>query len=300
MKSDKSIILVTGSQGFIGSNLLESLLPYNQIIGINKILDKKRANYIPIKKDILKLNPSEVSGSLFGVIHLAAITDVEYCNNNPRKCFEINVLGTQNVLDFARKKDCKFVYVSTSHVYGRPKKLPIEEDHPRNPNSIYAASKLAGEICCEGYSSAYGMDISIVRLFSVYGPRSPKHLVTSRIMSQLNQDFIKLGNLTPRRDFIYITDAIRAIATVLKKSRGFQSYNVGNGKTYSVLDICNIVKKISKRNIPVRSVKSLIRSNEINEITSDPSKVKKLGWKPIIDIKNGLKMTLQWYESNRK
>ena len=180
MSSVGARILVTGSQGFIGSHLLNNLVPKNQVIGINTVSDKKKTNYTPIKKDITTLNSNEIPGNLSGVIHLAAITDIGYCNKNPRKCFVTNVLGTQNALEVARKKDCKFVYVSTSHVYGRPVKLPISEDHPRNPTSIYAASKLAGEVSCEGYSRTYGMDVSIVRLFSVYGPNSPPYLVTSR------------------------------------------------------------------------------------------------------------------------
>lgn len=290
-------ILITGSQGFIGKHLLNELLPKCKIIGINSIYDKKTKNYIPLKKNIVKLKASDVSSNLTGIVHLAAITDVNFCQQNPQKCFETNVLGTQKTLEVARKKDCKFVYVSTSHVYGKPEKLPLKEEHQKNPNSIYAASKLAGEICCEGYARSYGMDISIVRLFSVYGPNSPTHLVTSRIISQLDKPSIKLGNLRPKRDFIFVTDAIKAIATVLKKSQNFKVYNVGTGKSYSILDICNIIGNLSGEELRIKKVNSYVRKTEIDEIISDITKIKKLGWKPRIDIKQGLKITLEKFLS---
>ncbi len=290
-------ILITGSQGFIGSHILRYLLPKNKIIGVNIMLDKKVQNYLPFKKDILKLSSSDVSGKLNAIIHLAAITDVNFCNKNPQKSFETNVLGTQNILEIARKKNCKFVFLSTNHVYGKPQKLPINENHPKKPNSIYAASKLAGEICCEGYAKSYGMDVSILRLFSVYGPNAPSHLVTSRIISQLGKKSIKLGNLNSKRDFVYIDDVIRAILTVLNKSKKFQVYNVGSGKSYSIMEICNLFKKISGRDIPVESVKSILRKSEINEVVADNSKIKKLGWKPLINISKGIQMYYQWQKS---
>ena len=111
---------------------------------------------------------------------MAAITDVLWCQNNPVKCFDSNVGITQKLLEVARIKDCKFVYLSTSHVYGHPIHNPIRESDPVHPESIYAASKFAGEILCESYAKSYGLNISVARLFSVYGPYSSPHLVTSR------------------------------------------------------------------------------------------------------------------------
>lgn len=291
--------LVTGSQGFIGSHLINELLPQNKIIGLNITSDKKTKNYFPLKKNILKLTSNELSGTLHGIIHLAAITDVDFCNKNPHKCFLTNVLGTQNALEIARKKDCKFVYVSTSHVYGSPKKLPINENHPKNPNSIYSSSKLAGEICCEGYSKSYGMDVAVIRLFSVYGPRSPPHLVTTRIVSQLNKKSIKLGNLNSKRDFIYIDDVIRAIKKILNSSHDFQAYNVGSGKSYSILDVCNTLKKISNFDPPIKSIKSRFRKTDVAEIKADISKAKKLGWSPRINLIEGLIKYYNWYRVQR-
>ena len=294
----KKSILVTGSQGFIGSNLLNGLLPEYSIIGLNKVLDKKRKNYHPIKYDISKLSEKSNIGKFSSIIHFAAITDVKYCEKNPKKCFLTNVGGTLRMLEIARKKDCKFIYISTSHVYGNPTRLPIHEEDPKNPESIYAASKLAGEICCEGYAKSYGLDISILRLFSVYGPFSPPYLVTSRIISQLEKNSIKLGNLKPKRDFIFVDDAINAIKIVLEKSKGFQIYNIGTGKSYSILEICNLIKKISGKKNPVISNKLFLRKNDIKEIKAHTNKIKKLGWKPKTNIKRGLEYTINWHQQS--
>jgi len=291
-------ILITGSQGFIGSHLVSELSTKNRIIGLNSVIDQRKKNYTPIKKDIVKLTPNEISGNLDGIIHLAAITDVDYCNKNPQKCFKTNILGTQNALDVARKKDCKFVFLSTSHVYGNPIKIPIKEDNPTNPTSIYSASKLAGEACCKGYAESYGMDISIIRLFSVYGPRSPPHLVTSRIISQLGEKSINLGNLNTKRDFIYISDVIRAIKIIFKKSNKLNVYNVGFGRTHSILDVCKILERIVGRNLQIKSIKPVQRKNDVIEMKSDITEIKKIGWIPTVNLKEGLRRYYNWYLKN--
>jgi len=296
---DKKQILLTGSMGFIGLHFLKKLTSQYYVIGINNILDKKTDNYHPIKKNITKLTLNDIPNNLHSIIHLAAITDTKYCEQHPQKCFDTNVCGTQNLLEIARKRDVKFVYVSTSHVYGKPTKLPIKENDPKQPISIYGSSKLAGEINCMGYAHSYGMDLSIARLFSVYGPQSPLHLVTSRIMSQLKANYVSLGNLKSERDFIFIDDVISALQIILRKTSGYNEYNVGNGKSYSIQKICEIIKKLSKHNTPIKSSNQLLRKNDVEKIVSDPTKLKKLGWKSKISIYSGLKQTWNWFNLNQ-
>ncbi|MGI0026213.1 MAG: NAD-dependent epimerase/dehydratase family protein [Nitrosopumilaceae archaeon] len=287
-------ILITGHTGFLGTHLANKLMKQYYVLGISK--NSTRLPIKQIRKDIVKITADEVPNDVYCIIHLAAITDVEYCQNNPAKCFQINAQGTQNMLEIARKINSKFLYLSTSHVYGHPKQLPIPEDHPRNPASIYATSKLVGEIIAESYARSYGMDVSILRLFSVYGIRSPPHLVIAKIIAQLlSNDVIELGNLYPRRDFVYIDDVIASIALVMKKSKGFNVFNVGSGKSYSILEICNMLKRLGGKNIRVKSLKSLSRKNEIKNITSDSTKIKKLGWVPATTIHVGLQKTLQGF-----
>lgn len=290
-------ILVTGHDGFIGSNLVNLLDSKGySIIGLSK--KHKKDKKIPqINADIKNLTHLDID-KISCIIHLAAITDFNHCQQNPLDCFETNVIGTQNLLELARKKDCDFVYVSTSHVYGEPDNLPISEEHPRKATSVYSASKIGGEVCCESYSRSYGMDITILRLFSVYGPKSPPHLVTSRIISQLLSDkSIQLGNLYPKRDFVYVSDVVKAIGISLKHLDGFNVYNIGSGKSHSIFEVCNILKKLYGSKKPIVSTKSTSRKTDIKEIVSNPSKIKKLGWKPEISLNKGLKLTLDWYKT---
>lgn len=293
-------ILVTGYTGFIGNHLVDLLLKDYRVIGLARKTIKNRQIF-QIKKDFQKITIKDFPKNIDYIVHLAAVSDVSYCQNNPTQCFEINVKGTQNMLEIARKKDSKFLFLSTSHVYGKPQRLPIMENHPTTPTSIYSASKLAAEIISESYARSYGLDISVIRLFSVYGPLATPHLVTSEIISQLlTKNSISIGNLYPKRDFIYVEDAVNAIKLVLEKSRGFGIYNVGYGKSHSISDLCNILLAISGKDIPIHSKKSQSRKQDINEVRADISKIMRLGWKPSIELRKGLKMTLDWWNSNIK
>jgi len=291
-------VLLTGHSGFLGSHLTEELTKNYQILGIS---DKKIKNPAikQIKKDIRKIKPSDIPKDISHIFHLAALTDIQYCQKFPSNCFDVNVMGTQNMLEICRKLDSKFLFLSTSHVYGKPETLPIGEDHSTIPTSVYSASKLAAEIICESYAKSYGTDCSILRIFSVYGPNSPSHLVTSRIISQiLTKDVLQLGNIKTKRDFIFVDDIISAIKLVMKKSKGFNIYNVGNGKSRSILELCNLLQKISGKKISIKSKKSLLRKNEIDDVVSNSLKLKKLGWKPMFSLNEGLKITYDWFKQN--
>lgn len=290
-------ILVTGYNGFIGKNFVEELLSKGyQVIGVSNKKKSTKENVIQIRKDIRQLDKNELPKGISHIAHLAAVTDVSFCQKNPSECIDINVKGTQNMLEIAREIHAKFLYLSTSHVYGVPTKLPIGENHPCHPTSIYASSKLAGEIITESYARSFGIDASIVRLFSAYGPHSPEHLVTSKIISQiLTKNFISIGNLYPKRDFLYVKDAARALELVLRKTKGFEVYNLGSGKSYSILQICKIVKEIAGKNIPAKSLSSESRRNEIPNVVSNNKKIRTLGWSPQFEIKEGLQKTLELY-----
>lgn len=289
-------IIVTGHDGFLGSHLVPELQKKFNVIGVSKTRYNQKITQL--KKDICKISYLDFPEKINYIIHLAAITDPIYCQKNPKECFNVNVNGTQNILELARRKDSKIIFFSTSHVYGIPKKLPVKEGDPKHPNSIYSDSKLDAEIICESYSRTYGLDVSIARLFSVYGPNSSSHLVVNSIINQLLKNkVIQLGNVNSRRDFVYVTDVIQAIKIILKTIHGFNVYNVGTGKSYSILEICEILKKISKKNIPVKSIKSKIRKNDLSKIVCDPTKIQNLGWNPKIGISVGLQKMLEWYRN---
>ena len=288
-------VLVTGFNGFIGSNLIPELQKIFHVVGISNSKSSK-IHITQIKQNISKINEKHLPRKISTIIHLAAISDVDFCQNNPDKVFETNIQGTHKILEIARKKDSDVIFMSTSHVFGKTTKIKIKENQNKNPLSLYAASKLSGEVMCQSYANSYGLNIGIVRLFSLYGPNAPKHSVTYNIIQQiLNKQTIKLENICAKRDFFYIKDAVDAILLVMKKNRGFNDYNVGSGKSHSLLQICTKLKKISKKNIPIRTIKTKIKRNEPDELISNSIKIKKLGWKPKMNIDEGLKMTYLWY-----
>jgi nucleoside-diphosphate-sugar epimerase len=285
-------ILITGHTGFLGQSLIKSLKQKYELIGISrKIFD---SDIINIKKDIRKININDIPKNVNCIIHLAGLTDVYYCQENSSKCFDVNVGGTQNMLEIAKQRKSKFIFISSSHIYGNPKKLPILETQEPKPISNYAYSKLNSEILCESYSKNYNLDISIARIFSVYGPASPSHHVITKIIEHLiKKQKIKLGNLFPKRDFIYIEDVVSAIEILVKKTIGFNIYNIGTGNSSSISDLIEMLSKITNKNAEIETDISKIRKNEVKEIRSDISKMIKLGWEPKYDLNKGLKLTVK-------
>ena len=280
-------ILITGSSGFIGKNLVDNLLSEYEIVGLSKKGEKSKINRIT--KDINEITSKDFK-NIFCVIHLAAITDPKICEDFPDQCITTNVLGTQKILEASRKNNCKVVYASTSHVYGIPKKVPISETASTSPTSIYAGSKLAGEVLCESYQKQFNMDISIVRIFSVYGPKSNNHCVLPSIVKQMkNSNIIKLGNINSKRDFIFISDIIDAFKIILKNINGFNVYNVGAEKSYSIKEICKKVEKLYGKKIIIKNNLEQNRKIDAKNIISNSTKLKKLGWKSKITLDEGLK-----------
>ena len=292
-------IIITGHTGFIGTSLTQKLIgsPY-KITGISRT-KQKQFSIKQKQKDLNKITNSDIpKNSIIG--HLSANADFALCQKKPKECFFTNVVGTEHLLEIARKKDCKLLFLSTSHTYGVPRKLPIREDHRREATSIYSATKLQGEILCESFSKTYGMDITMVRLFSVYGPKSPKYSLIKRIIKQLlEKNELRLGKLFPKRDFIFIDDVVRALIILLKQIKGFNTFNIGSGKSTSIQTLCNKLMKLEKKTIPIIPEKTLLRKNDIPEIKSDISKMKQLGWEPKISLDEGLKRTLNWHKTKK-
>ena len=288
-------IMITGHNGFLGSNILLKLVSEKyDITGISTTI-KKNNSIKQIKRNILEIKDSDIVRNST-IIHLAGMTDVAYCEKHPEECYNVNVIATQKILEIARKKNCSLIYPSTSHVYGIPKKLPIKETHPTNGISVYSESKILSEKLCQEYSKSYGLNISVLRLFSIYGPKNAEYKVESEIIRHLlSSNVIKIGNLSPKRDFIYIDDVTKAFQIVIKNLKNFNIYNVGSEKSYSIQEICDILKKKYGKDITIVADKEKIRKNDIKSVVSDCSKIKRLGWKPKISINEGLELTLNWY-----
>ncbi|MHA7733132.1 NAD-dependent epimerase/dehydratase family protein [Nitrosopumilus sp. S6] len=287
-------VLITGHTGFIGTYLTNYLVSKKyDVIGLSPKSNKK-LKIKQIKKDIRKVKSTDISGKIDIIIHLAAITDVNYCQKNPFECYSVNSFGTQKILQIAKEKKSKMVFLSSSHVYGKPKNNPISEKFQTNSTTIYSASKISSEIYCKSYSNSFGMDVSIIRPFSVYGPHQPENFLISSILKQLkNSNTVKIGRVTPRRDFVYISDVVKGIEIILKNTKGFNIFNIGFGKSYSVKEVLEILKTVSNRKFKVNSIKKNFRQIEIPEIRSNSKKLQKLGWKPEIPFKKGIRIMLE-------
>ena len=290
-------ILITGATGFIGTHLIPELIKNHKIVGISKNKIKSSKNFTSSNVDITNEN-LKIKNKYTNIIHMAAYSDVTYCNLNPIKCYELNVKATQKMLEIARKSDSNFIFLSSSHVYGNSKKQPILENSLCNPSTHYASSKRMSEILCETYAKTYGLDIQIARLFSVYGPKSPKsNLIFNIINQMINNSKIILGNTYPKRDFIFISDVITGLIKILNsKKKGFQIYNLGSGKSISIEDLVKNCFTISNKKLKIVSSKEKRRENEIMNIQADISKMKKeFNWKTEISLKKGLEITYNHY-----
>ena len=294
-------ILITGATGFIGTHLIPQLIKNHKVVGISKNKIKSSKNFISSNVDITNKN-LKIKNKYTDIIHMAAHSDVTYCNLNPTKCYELNVKSTQKMLEIARKNDSNFIFLSSSHVYGNPIKQPIVEDSVCNPSTHYASSKKMSEILCETYAKTYGLDIQVARLFSVYGPKSPKSNLIFNIINQIiNNSKIILGNTYPKRDFIFISDVIMGLTKILNSTKKvFQVYNLGSGKSVSVENIVKNCLTISNKKLKTISSKEKRRKNEIINIQANISKMEKeFNWKAEISLKKGLQITYNHYISKK-
>jgi len=293
-------ILITGANGFLGSHLTRFFHKNStKIYGISHGISNN-FNVEQLDDDILSIKtiPSDIST----ILHFAALTDIQFCEKNPKQCFEINVDGTKNMLELARKNDSSFIFASSSHVYGQPTSFPIDENFSLNPISIHAKSKIKAEDICQEYAKLYDLKIKIVRTFSIYGSYSPLYSIISRIITQiLNHQKIILGNIQAKRDFLYVADFLSAIDILIKTDlNGCSIFNIGYGQSFSIKELCTKLLEISQEHLSIESDPNLIRENDIDELVCNNSKLKKLGWIPKFTFDEGLTEVFNWFKLNSK
>jgi nucleoside-diphosphate-sugar epimerase len=273
-------ILITGARGFIGSRLSEKLKSNDY-----SIIELSSKNGLVEDYDTFERFHGR---EIHHVFHLAGKTYVPDSWKNPTDFIKTNVHGTQNVLEFCRKHSLPLTYVS-AYVYGTPAKLPIKENDPVQPNNPYALSKHMGETLCEFYSTHFGLNITIARPFNIYGKDQRKPFLIPEILDQVmsNRD-IKVKDLTPKRDYLYLDDLIDGLILTMTKSSGFQLYNFGSGYSLSVKDIIDTIQLAANSSLRVES-ENLPRTNEIYDVYADISKAQtELGWTPKMSFKDGI------------
>ena len=283
---------VTGSSGFIGEHLVHAL----NSRGIDVLEISRSTSSIDVTDwvQVQKIPAQDV------VFHLAGITNIQEAFTQPRDVYFTNCVGTLNMLEWCRINDIeKMVYVST-FVYGVPQYLPVNEKHPTAPNNPYSQSKLMGEELCEAYCRDHGLNVTILRLFNIYGPRQTGNFLIPQILRQLSGGEVMLGDPSPKRDFLYISDVIDALITASTSDMdGYNVYNIGSGESYPAGEVADMLADIyfeqTGKNVSIKYTYGK-RKSDISDTIANIDKAKNdLKWTPQVDIKIGLSMTLRAY-----
>jgi len=299
-------ILVTGGAGFIGSHLVDELvkegfevnvldnLSTGRIENIKHHLEKGCFNFIEgnilERKDVEKaLEDAEA------VFHLAAITSVPYSIKHQKVTYEVNVDGTRNLLDACLRSSVeRFIYLSTCAVYGEPEYLPVDENHPTNPISPYAESKLKAEQACMEFQEAYGLKTTILRPFNIYGPRQRNDWyggVIANFIERLREGKQPLiyGDGKQTRDFIYIDDAVRAFMTALNRDDAVgRIFNIATGIPTSIDRLAQLLIELFGAD-GIKPQHTSPRQGDIRHIYADIEEANLyLGFKPRVSLKEGL------------
>jgi len=315
-------IYITGGAGFIGSHLIEhlvkkghhvkTLVPYNieNSWGWIDTFDKNiKKNIEVISGDICDQNIIFKTVKKIDILfHLAALISIPYSYISPRSYMSTNILGTLNLLEAIKTSPVEsFVQTSTSEVYGSSQYLPINEKHSLNAQSPYAASKIAADQLCLSYYRTFNLPIVILRPFNTFGPRQSLRAVIPTMILQTikNNKNIKLGNLTTKRDFSYISDTVEGFHSCIgnKKCIG-EVINLGTGLSLSMRKTLEIIQlKLGKKlNVEIEKKRLRPKKSEVTQLVSSNIKAKKiLGWKPkfsnLNGFKRGLENTITWFKN---
>ena len=296
-------VLITGAAGFIGSAIVPTLEDKGYEIFVLDNLSFGNRDFIDIpdthffQEDIRDISKVSVVFEVVKpeiVIHLAAIHYIPYCNQHPYEAAETNILGTMNLLQAASKSPGlkKFFFASTMAVYPIYDEA-ITEDHEQRPLDIYGLTKLTGEHLCKKFWFETGIDTIACRFSNAFGPNETNPHLIPEIERQLREGLrtIKLGNLTPKRDFIHTRDMARAVSQLLDvEDIGYDIFNLGRGIEYSVVEIVEAFGRQLNEEIKIEVDPDRVRKVERQHLLANVSKIKKTaGWKPVWGIDEGIK-----------
>ncbi len=312
-------VLVTGADGFIGSHLVEGLLNegydvrafvyYNSFNswGWLDTLPKEKLDKIEIFSGDIR-DPNGVREAMKGVdevYHLAALIAIPFSYHSPDSYVDTNIKGTLNVLQAARDLNTKRILVtSTSEVYGTAKYVPIDEEHPYQGQSPYSATKIGADRIAESFYKSFDMPITIVRPFNTYGPRQSARAVIPTIITQLlsGAQEIKLGSLSPTRDFNYVKDTVRGFIEIAKSDNTIgQEVNIATQKEISIGELAEeLIKQINPNaKIVCDEIRLRPENSEVNRLLGSNKKIKELtNWEPKYSLEEGLKETIEFLKNN--
>lgn len=277
-------IAVAGSDGFVGRNVCVQL----EAKGYEVVkIDITRGYDLCDNTIIEKINPIDC------FIHLANLVYVPGSYADPENYYRVNYLTTLNSLEICRKHKARLVYAS-SYIYGPPQYLPVDENHPINPFNPYAQTKVICEKLCEGYHRDFGVKVSILRPFNIYGVGQKGKLLIPEILKQVKEgkERIELKASTPRRDFINVVDVAGAFVACLEDPNDFNVYNVCSGTSVSVRELTELINKYLTKKVQFVFSEEA-RPNEVDESRGSCEKLESIGWRRTLSFDEGIRILLQ-------
>ena len=309
-------IMITGGMGFIGSHLCEQLLmEKHDLVVLTKSFLKKH-NIANISKKIKvekidvtnfkKLGQSIQKNKPNVIIHLAGQTSHSQSFKQPLNDIDSNAKSTLFILEEIRKSKlkCRFILGSTFIVIGRPQKIPVDEKTPCWPTTVYGANRLASEHYCKIYHEVYGLDTVTFRITNSFGPReqviSTKNAVNFLIYEAFKGNIItifKKGKFF--RDLIYISDVISGIKTIMKKGKSGELYWISSGKKIWFYELAKLLEKLTNAKVKFVKTPNYTKKVDVGNFVVNNSKLRSLGWKPKMNLDQGIKKTLEYFKSQK-
>jgi NAD dependent epimerase/dehydratase len=305
--------LITGADGFIGSHLTEMLIAkgyqvkalsqYNSFNNWGWLEDVNCKDKIEVLTGDIR-DPhycKYITKDVEIIFHLAALIAIPYSYISPDSYVDTNIKGTLNICQAAKENgNIRVIHTSTSEVYGTAQYLPIDEKHPIQPQSPYSATKIAADAMAMSFYNAFELPLTIARPFNTYGPRQSARAVIPTIITQIANGAkeIKLGDITPTRDFSYVEDTCRGFIALAEEDKTIgQTLNIGSNFEISIANTLNIIKELMESDVKFITDEQRIRpeKSEVLRLWCDNTKIEKItGFRPQFDIKQGLQKTIEW------
>jgi nucleoside-diphosphate-sugar epimerase len=299
MRALSGRIVITGSGGFIGSRLLARLLTEGSHVRCLRsaaVGQQYSRGAEQVRCDFTSVDAvTEALQDVSTVFHLGGMASSGAVQTSPAEAFLANTFATQNVLEAARRKHVeRVVLLSTAYVYGSASGSPITEDSPLAPASIYAATKLAGDILAQAYYKSYGLPVNVLRCFNVYVPGQVADAVIPTIVSQvLRKPEVSVRSLRPKRDFVFVDDVIDALCLAARSEAAGSAFLIASGQPVSVAQL-------------IRTTLSLVRGRNVDSPEDEPDEGdclfgraararEMIGWQPSVSLAEGLQKTIDWW-----
>jgi len=303
---------VTGGAGFIGSEVVKQLVEKEACVTVLDNFSSGKWEYLKpfqnldvLDGDICDLDMvSEALRDQEYVVNIAALPFIPDSYNFPQDFFLINTVGSVNILwrSIEAESIDQFVHISTSEVYGTAKYVPMDEEHPMNPHSTYAVSKLAADRAVFTIHKEHSFPAVIVRPFNSYGPNITQPYIIPEIILQLRNGsrVLYLGNIESSRDFTYVSDTARGIILALGEKRAVgHTINIGSGVDIKIKDLAFLIAKLMEKEISISTDAERYRPYDVQRLCCSNQKAEELlGWKPRVSIEDGLKRTIDWVKDN--